>query len=170
MYGYFSINPYKNTRDAYMKLCLINRAYAYLEDSYDLDRIFYDYNNKPSNPGYRCFRDLLLAMVKEDNTIVVLTLFQLGNTIMEIYKTLSVMRAKQVRLIVNKWRVDISITMKKVIESSVEDLAVYENIQLLKSNCYDDTKLNQYRKYTGYSFDNNYVNYETYDYIDNNSY
>lgn len=162
MYGYFMINSYKNPKYDYIKFMLINKAYSYLNANYDLDRIFYDYKNKPSNPGYKCFRDLLLEMVKEDDTIVVLTLFQLGNTIMEIYRTLSVMRAKQVRLIVNKWKVDISITMKKVIESSAKALVAYENEQLLKSNCYDETSLNDYRKYAGYRFRNSYVNYCTY--------
>lgn len=164
MYGYFSVNSCTNPKYDYIKFMVMNRAYSYLDTNYDLDRIFYDYKNKPSNHGYKCFRDLLLAMVKEDDTIVVLTLFQLGNTIMEIYRTLSVMRAKQVRLIVNKWKVDISITMKKVIESSAKALAAYENEQLLKHNCYDETNLNEYRKYAGYRFRNNCVNYRTYSY------
>ena len=52
--------------------------------------------------------------------------------------------------------------MKKVLELSVDDLAVYENLQLYKNHCSDYTcDDNIYRKLAGYTLDEGYISNET---------
>lgn len=167
MYGYFYINIYKNPNHKIIKNKLlvdyyVNMTKNYLESNYEPDWILYDYMDKPSNHGFKSFLRMLLHYIKENNTLVVRSLFQLGNTKVDIYKSLARLRAKQVKLIVNEWEVDISSTMRKVLELSVNDLAVYENIQLHKNHCSDSiTEENTYRKLAGYLLDENYISKET---------
>lgn len=163
MYGYFYIKTYKNPNIKWIGICnIIERTKEYFENNYELDRILYDYRDKPSNQVFKNFLSMLLNYIKEYDTLVVRSLFQLGNTKVDIYKSLARMRAKQVRLIVNKWKVDISSTMKKVLELSVNDLAVYENLQLYKNHCSDYTSDdNIYRKLAGYTLDEGYISNET---------
>ena len=72
------------------------------------------------------------------------------------------MRTKQVRLIVKKWEIDISSTMKKVMELSEDDIAIYENLQLYRNHCSDYTvEDNLYRKLAGYKLNEKYVSNET---------
>lgn len=72
------------------------------------------------------------------------------------------MRTKQVKLIVNEWKVDLCSTPLKVLQLSVNDLAVYENLQLRKNHCSDDTTDdNTYRKLAGYKLDEEYISKET---------
>lgn len=52
--------------------------------------------------------------------------------------------------------------MQKVFELSVDDLAVYENLQLYMSNCFNSIcDYNLYRKIAGYKLDENYISSET---------
>ncbi len=163
MYGYFYIKTYKNPNIKWIGICnMIERTKEYFNENYELDRIIYDYKYKPSNHVFKNFLSMLLSYIKEYDTLVVRSLFQLGNTKVDIYNSLSKMRAKQVKLIVNKWKVDISSTMKKVLELSVNDLAVYENLQLHKNHCSDYTSEdNIYRKLAGYMLDAEYISSET---------
>ena len=101
-------------------------------------------------------------MLTSTDTLVVHSIFQLGNTKTKIYEALSTMRTKQVKLMINKWEVDISNTLKKVKELSVNDLAVYEYIQLHKNHYLDSvTEENTYRKLAGYLLDEIYISKET---------
>ena len=163
MYGYFYIKTYKNPNIKWIGICnMIERTKEYFDENFELDRILYDYRDKPSNQVFKSFLSMLLYYIKEYDTLVVRSLFQLGNTKVDIYKALAKMRAKQVKLIVNDWKVDISSTMKKVLELSVNDLAVYENLQLYKNHCSDYTSDdNIYRKLAGYILDEEYVSSET---------
>lgn len=167
MYGYFYIEVYKNPNrklicNKMIRDYFVNSLKHSLVENYELDWIFYDYLDKPSNHVCKSFLDIILKYVKPNNTIVVLSLFQLGKTKVDIYKVLSRMRAKQVRLVVIKWEVDISSTMKKVLELSVDDLAVYENIQLHKNHCSNySTEDNTYRKLAGYMLNEEYISKET---------
>lgn len=167
MYGYFYINIYKNPNHKIIKNqplvdYYLNLTKSYIESNYEPDWILYDYIDKPSNHGFKSFLGMLLYYIKKNDTLVVRSLFQLGNTKVDIYKSLARLRAKQVRLIVNEWEVDISSTMKKVLELSVNDLAVYENVQLHKNHCSDSiTEENTYRKLAGYLLDENYISKET---------
>lgn len=163
MYGYFYIKTYKNPNIKWIGICnMIERTKEYFEKNYELDRILYDYRDKPSNHVFKNFLSMLLNYINEYDTLVVRSLFQLGNTKVDIYKSLAKIRSKQVRLIVNKWEVDISSTMKKVLELSVDDLAVYENLQLYKNHCSDYTSDdNIYRKLAGYTLDEGYISNET---------
>ncbi len=171
MYGYFYIEVYKNPNRELVSKKIVRDYYVnslkhYLVENYEPDWILYDYLNKPSNPVFKSYLDMILKYAKNNNTIVVLSLFQLGKTKVDIYKVLSRMRAKQVRLVVIKWEVDISSTMKKVLELSVDDLAVYENIQLHKNHCSNySTEDNTYRKLAGYMLNERYISNETYNRI-----
>lgn len=176
MYGYFYINIYKNPNHKIIKNKLlvdyyVNMTKSYLESNYEPDWILYDYMDKPSNHGFKSFLRMLLHYIKENDTLVVRSLFQLGNTKVDIYKSLAILRAKQVKLIVNEWEVDISSTMKKVLELSVNDLAVYENIQLYQNQCSDSTtEENTYRKLAGYLLDENYISNQSKNNIQNSYY
>ena len=167
MYGYFYVNIYKNPNHKMIKNKLIvdyyiNLTKGYLKNNYELDWILYDFMDKPSNHSFKNFFEMLLHYIKANDTLVVRSLFQLGNTKADIYKSLARLRAKQVKLIINKWKVDISSTMKKVLELSVNDLVVYENIQLYKNHCSDFTiDENIYRKLAGYLLNENYISKKT---------
>ena len=163
MYGYFYIKTYKNSNIKWIGICnMIERTKEYFEKNYELDRILSDYRNKPSNHVFKNFLSMLLNYLNEYDTLVVRSLFQLGNTKVQIYKTLEIMRTKQVRLIVKKWEVDISSTMKKVMELSEDDIAIYENLQLYRNHCSDYTvEDNLYRKLSGYKLNEKYVSNET---------
>ena len=64
--------------------------------------------------------------------------------------------------IVNTWNVDISNTMKKVVELSDDDLVIFENEQLIINNCYDSKyEDNIYRKLAGYYLNENYISMKT---------
>lgn len=167
IYGYLYINVNKNPNKKIIddeSLCsyYIYSTKKFLKQSYEPDWILFDYTEKPSNHVFKSYLDMILKYAKENSTIVVRSLFQLGNTKVKLYKTLSRLRTKQVRLIVNEWEVDISNTMDKVLELSVNDLAVYENLQLRKNHCSDDTTDdNTYRKLAGYKLDEEYISKET---------
>ncbi len=167
VYGYFYINVNKNPNQKIIKDDMLCNYYIYstkhfLKSSYEPDWILFDYVEKPSNHVFKSYLDMILKYAKENSTIVVRSLFQLGNTKVKLYKMLARMRTKQVRLIVNEWEVNISSTMTKVLELSVNDLAVYENLQLYKNHCSDDTtEGNLYRKLAGYKLDEDYISRET---------
>lgn len=167
VYGYFYINVYKNPNKEIINdesLCnyYIYSTKNFLNQSYEPDWILFDYTEKPSNHVFKSYLDMILKYAKEGSTIVVRSLFQLGSTKLKIYKSLVRMRTKQVRLIVNEWEVDISSTILKVLELSVDDLAIYENLQLYKNHCSDDTSEdNTYRKLAGYKLDEEYISKET---------
>lgn len=163
MYGYFYVKTYNNPYIEHMNIYnIIKRTKAYLNENYDFDWILYDYVKKPSKLNFDSFIDMLLWYINANDTLVVLSLFQLGNTKVQIYKTLEIMRTKQVRLIVKKWEVDISSTMKKVTELSEDDIAIYENLQLYRNHCSDYTvEDNLYRKLVGYKLNEKYVSNET---------
>ena len=141
---------------------LIVEAKDYFKNNYVLDKFFYDYKSKPTNQAYKSFLEIYLGKLTSDDTLVVLSLFQLGPTKIDIYRVLGKLKAEQVRLIVNKWEVDISSTMKKVVELSLEELAIYENKKFKENNCYDSkARCNTYRRLAGYVLDESYIGEET---------
>lgn len=162
VYGYFYIKVYKEPNKK-ITVPLIELAISMLNEKYNVDKILYDYIQKPSNPSYKSFRDMLLKIMKTDDTLVVPSLFQLGKTKEDIYEALSIMRAKQVRLFVLEWEVNISSTMTKVKELSVDDLAVYENTEFSKINFtnYTCIERNDYRKIAGYQLNEKYIERES---------
>ncbi len=167
MYGYFCIKVHNNPNKETLKNKLVQDYFAngtkyYLNEKYDLDWLLYDYVDKPTNPRFKNFLNMILYYVKEDDTLVTRSIFQLGDAKVKIYNVLSKLRAKQVKLIVNEWNVDISSTMKMVLELSINDLAVYENVMLYKNHCSDYTvEENLYRKLIGYKLNENYIKNET---------
>ena len=163
MYGYLYVKPFKNPYIKWISVCeLINEANDYFKNNYELDKIFYDYKSKPSNQAYKSFLEIYLGKLTSCDTLVVLSLFQLGPTKVDIYRVLGRLRAEQVRLIVNKWEVDISSTMKKVVELSLDELAIYENRKFKENNCYDGrASSNYYRRLAGYVLDERYIKEET---------
>lgn len=163
IYGYFYINLYKNPNIQLINVNhMIDITKEYFYKTHNVDRIIYDYKSKPSNRDYQKFLEIILGMLTSTDTLVVRSIFQLGNTKAKIYEALSTMRTKQVKLMINKWEVDISNTLKKVKELSVNDLAVYENIQLHKNHYLDSvTEENTYRKLAGYLLDEIYISKET---------
>lgn len=161
MIGYFNIKTNKNP-NLIGFVRMIEVTVDYFNENYNLDRIIYDYKNKPINPKYKNYLDMLLDIIDENNTLVVRSIFQLGNTKVDIYKSLARLKLKKIKLIVNGWDVDILSIMKNVLELSVNDLSVYENIQLYKNHCFDVvTEDNIYRKLAGYLLDENYISKET---------
>lgn len=167
IYGYLYINVYKNPNKKIINdesLCsyYIYSTKNFFKRSYEPDWILFDYIEKPSNHVFKSYLDMILKYAKEGSTVVVRSLFQLGSTKLKIYKTLDRMRTKQVKLIVNEWKVDLCSTPLKVLQLSVNDLAVYENLQLRKNHCSDDTTDdNTYRKLAGYKLDEEYISKET---------
>ena len=164
MYGYFSINVHKNPNPKLINSWDLNyyvrEMYDDLLNNHKLDKILYDYMDKPSNPHFKSFLDMLLKYINNNDTLVVQSIFQLGKTKVDIYKSLSRMRAKQVKLIVDKCKIDISSTMKKVLELSVDDLVIYENLHFYK-NIDDFEKKNIYRELAGYKLNKEYIKNET---------
>lgn len=159
MYGYLYVKPYKNPNIKWISvMTLIVQAQDYFKNNYVLDKLLYDYKSKPSNQAYKSFLEIYLGKLTSNDTLVILSLFQLGPTKVDIYRILGRLRAEQVRLIVNKWEVDISSTMKKVIELSLEELAIYENKKFKENNCYDrGAWSNTYRRLAGYVLDEGYI-------------
>ena len=162
MYGYFYINLYKNPNkevsNKYRCYNYINRCKYALQRFDELDWILYDFDNKPSNQVFKSYLDMILSYIKEDNTLVILSLFQLGRTKVDIYRVLSMLKEKRVNLVVRRWNIDISITMKKVLELSIDDLAVYEHINLISKGCYMyENESNLYGKLAGYKFNEEYI-------------
>lgn len=163
IYGYFYINVYKNPNIQWINIKnIIEITKEYFYKTHNVDRIIYDYKSKPSNQDYKKFLEIILGIITTTDTLVVRSIFQLGNTKAKIYEVLSIMRTKQVKLMINNWEIDISNMLKKVKELSVNDLAVYENIQLYKNHCSDFTiDENIYRKLAGYLLNENYISRET---------
>ncbi len=163
MYGYLYVKSYKNPNIKWISVMeLITDAKDYFENNYVLDKLFYDYKSKPTNQAFKSFLEIYLGKLTSDDTLVVLSLFQLGPTKVDIYRVLGKLKAEQVRLIVNKWEVDISSTMKKVVELSLEELAIYENKKFKENNCYDSkARCNTYRRLAGYVLDESYIGEET---------
>lgn len=163
IYGYFYINVYKNPNIQWINIKnIIEITKEYFYKTHNVDRIIYDYKSKPSNQDYKKFLEIILGIITTTDTLVVRSIFQLGNTKAKIYEVLSIMRTKQVKLMINNWEIDISNMLKKVKELSVNDLAVYENIQLYKNHCSDFTiDENIYRKLAGYLLNENYISKET---------
>jgi len=163
MYGYLYVKSYKNPNIKWISVMeLIVEAKDYFENNYVLDKLFYDYKSKPTNQAFKSFLEIYLGKLTSDDTLVVLSLFQLGPTKVDIYRVLGKLKAEQVRLIVNKWEVDISSTMKKVVELSLEELAIYENKKFKENNCYDSkARCNTYRRLAGYVLDESYIGEET---------
>lgn len=163
MYGYLYVKANKNPYIKYVAVYeIIQEVKDYFKNNYKLDEIFYDYRTKPSNQAYKSFLEIYLDKLSCENTLVVLSLFQLGPTKVDIYRTLGKLKAEQVRLIVNKWEVDISSTMKKVVELSLDELAIYENKKFKENNCYDHrASSNYYRRLAGYVLDESYIRYES---------
>lgn len=159
IYGYFYINVYKNPNIQWINVNhMIDTTKEYFYKTHNVDRIIYDYKSKPSNQDYQKFLEIILGMLTFTDTLVVRSIFQLGNTKTKIYEALSIMRTKQVKLMINKWEVDISNTLKKVKELSINDIAIYENMQLMINCCCDYyTENNIYRKLSGYSLDEKYI-------------
>lgn len=159
IYGYFYINVYKNPNIQWINVNhMIDITKDYFYKTHNVDRIIYDYKSKPSNQDYQNFLEIILGMLTATDTLVVRSIFQLGNTKAKIYEALSIMRTKQVKLMINKWEVDISNTLKKVKELSVADLAIYENTQLMINDCCDYyIENNIYRKLAGYSLNEEYI-------------
>lgn len=156
IYGYFYIDVYKPHSINVNQIIDITKKYFY--KIHNVDRILYDYNSKPSNQDYRNFLEIILEKITPIDTIVVRSIFQLGNTKAKIYETLSIIRTKQVKLMINEWEVDISSTLLKVKELSINDIAIYENMQLMINCCCDCyTENNIYRKLSGYSLDEKYI-------------
>ena len=177
-YGYLNMSKLEKTRFNFKNASVLNTAYKYLKDNNALDMLLYDATKKKPNNQYETYLDMLLDICKEDSTIVVLSLFHLGRNDMAIYQTLGVLKEKHIKLIVDKWEVDISSTMKKVLELSVEQLAIYENIQLYKCGCYSKANdyvdynnldylstIDSYRKLAGYNLNSISIRYETVDKI-----
>lgn len=163
MYGYLYIKICKNPNIKWISVMeLIVEAKDYFKNNYVLDKFFYDYKSKPTNQAYKSFLEIYLGKLTSDDTLVVLSLFQLGPTKIDIYRVLGKLKAEQVRLIVNKWEVDISSTMKKAVELSLEELAIYENKKFKENNCYDSkARCNTYRRLAGYVLDEDYIREET---------
>ncbi len=163
MYGYLYVKSYKNPNIKWISVMeLIVEAKDYFKNNYVLDKFFYDYKSKPTNQAFKSFLEIYLGKLTSEDTLVVLSLFQLGPTKVDIYRVLGRLRAEQVRLIVNKWEVDISSTMKKVVELSLEELAIYENKKFKENNCYDNkARCNTYRRLAGYVLDESYIGEET---------
>lgn len=163
IYGYFYINVYKNPNIQWINVKhIIEITKEYFYKTHNVDRIIYDYKSKPSNQAYQKFLEIILGIITTTDTLVVRSIFQLGNTKAKIYEVLSIMRTKQVKLMINNWEIDISNMLKKVKKLSVNDLAVYENIQLYKNHCSDFTiDENIYRKLAGYLLNENYISKET---------
>ena len=165
-YFYININNNPNIKTFETPLCgkqfavnynsvnsIIKTTISYFKNDRDFDRILYDYKEKPSDPKYRTFLEMYLDKLNNNDNLVVRSIFQLGNTKLKIYRALSILRTKQVRLFVNDWEVDISITMKLVLDLSAQRLANYENQKLKENNCYDWTsEFNIYRTAAGYTF------------------
>lgn len=161
MIGYFNIKINKNP-NLIGFVRMIEVTVDYFNENYNVDKIIYDYKSKPINPKYKNYLDMLLDIIEENNTLVVRSIFQLGYTKTDIYNVLVKLKVKNIRLIVNKWKVDVSDAMRKVLELSVNDLAVYENLQLYKNHCLDYiTEDNIYRKLAGYRLDETYISKET---------
>ena len=163
MYGYLYVKPFKNPYIKYVAVYeIINEVNDYFKNNYKLDKIIYDYRTKPSNQAYKSFLEIYLDKMTYGDTLVVLSLFQLGKTKVDIYRVLGRLKAEQVKLIVNKWEVDISSTMKKVVELSLDELAIYENKKFKENNCYDyRASSNYYRRLAGYVLDENYIREKT---------
>lgn len=141
---------------------MIDITKNYFYKKHNVDRIIYDYKSKPSNQDYQKFLEIILGMLTSSDTLVVRSIFQLGNTKEKIYEVLSIMRTKQVKLMINKWKVDISNTLKKVKELSAEDLVIYENQHLIMNNDFDYyVEKNTYQKLSGYVLNENYISKET---------
>lgn len=163
VYGYIYVKPYKNPYIKFYPVYeIIQEVKDYFKNNYKLDEIFYDYKTKPSNHAYKRFLEIYLDKLTCGDTLVALSLFQLGPTKVDIYRVLGRLRAEQVRLVVNKWIVDISSTMKKVVELSLDELAIYENKKFKENNCYDSrASSNYYRRLAGYVLDERYIREET---------
>lgn len=167
VYGYFYINVYKNPNIQWINVNhMIDITKDYFYKTHNVDRIIYDYKSKPSNQDYQKFLEIILGMLTSTDTLVVRSIFQLGNTKTKIYEALSTMRTKQVKLMINKWKVDISNTLQKVKELSIEDLAIYENRHLIMNNDFDyHVEKNTYQKLAGYVLNENYISKEIRKYI-----
>ena len=167
VYGYFYINVYKNPNIQWINVNhMIDITKDYFYKTHNVDRIIYDYKSKPSNQDYQKFLEIILGMLTATDTLVVRSIFQLGNTKAKIYEALSIMRTKQVKLMINKWEVDISNTLKKVKELSAEDLAIYENQRLIMNNDFDYyVEKNTYQKLAGYVLNEKHISKETRKYI-----
>ena len=167
VYGYFYINVYKNPNIQWINVNhMIDIIKDYFYKTHNVDRIIYDYKSKPSNQNYQKFLEMILVMLTATDTLVVRSIFQLGNTKAKIYEALSIMRTKQVKLMINKWEVDISNTLKKVKELSDTELAIYEIQQLIINNDFDYyVEKNTYQKLAGYVLNENYISKETRKYI-----
>lgn len=176
-YGYINMATLERTKYNFKNASTLNKAYKHLKSSNTLDMLLYDATKKPNNQ-YGTYLDMMLNICKEGSTIVVLTLFHLGKTDIAIYQALNVLKAKQVKLFVDKWEVDISSTMKKVLELSSDKLAIYENIQLYKCGCYSIpngyvgyndldylSTIDSYRKLSGYNLNSIFIRSETVDKI-----
>lgn len=162
VYGYFYINVYKNPNIQWINVNrMIDITKDYFYKIHNVDRIIYDYKSKPSNQDYQKFLEMILGMLSAADTLVVRSIFQLGNTKAKIYEALSIMRTKHVKLMINRWEVDISNTLKKVKELSVEDLAIYEIQHLIMNNDFDYyVEKNTYQKLAGYVLNENYISKE----------
>ena len=163
IYGYFYINVYKNPNIQWINVNhMIDITKEYFCRVHNVDRIIYDYKSKPSNQKYQKYLEMILGMLMSTDTLVLRSIFQLGNTKAKIYEALSIMRTKQVKLMINKWEVDISNTLKKVKELSAEDLAIYENQHLIMNNDFDYyVEKNTYQKLAGYVLNEDYISKET---------
>lgn len=162
IYGYFYINVYKNPNIQQINVNrMIDITKDYFYKTHNVDRIIYDYKSKPSNQDYQKFLQMILGMLTDTDTLVVRSIFQLGNTKARIYEALSIMRTKQVKLMINKWEVDISSTLKNVKELSEEDLVIYESQHLIMNNDFDYyVEKNTYPKLSGYVLNENYISKE----------
>lgn len=163
IYGYFYINVYKNPNIQWINIKnIIEITKEYFYKTHNVDRIIYDYKSKPSNQDYQKFLEIILGIITTTDILVVRSIFQLGNTKAKIYEVLSIMRTRQVKLMINNWKIDISNILKKVKELSLNDLAVYENVQLYKNHYLDYiNEENTYRKLAGYLLDENYTSRKT---------
>ena len=84
MYGYFYIKfPKRKSKVLYDDYR--NSMRYYLKNNYTLDWLLYDYMDKPENPKFKNFLDVIFEYIKVGDTIVVLSLFQLGKTKNAIY-------------------------------------------------------------------------------------
>lgn len=154
VYGYLKIkkqnNPNKSVKYYSIRM-LLKENQDFMNKYYSGYQIYYDWNAKIGIKKYRTYLEYLLDKVNTNDIIVVRSLFQLGDTKMDIYKSLYKMRAKQVRLAVGTWQVDIKEIMDRLLKVTLTELLKYENINQEDSS----SRTYTYCRLSGYYLNDN---------------
>ena len=173
VYGYFNFKTYGNpnyneryhkSRRKIMIDTHILDAKSFLKtiSKLNFDRLLYDAWDKPSQSKFKTFLNMILYYINENDILVVLSLFQLGDSKERIYRVLAELKQKNVRLFVTTQEVDISEAERKVLELSLDDLAIYENKQYWNQlSSYIEYYSQFAREIAGYSLDEQYIKNKT---------